>query len=448
MDGQGPLTSVPTLDRRQANRSTPSRDSPAQSQRLRPVSTTKVLREPPERVRRRLQAERRPEPAVEAWPTAELNRPANGGAEDDHTQGAQPHDGIAPGTARVDQIGADGPPDDAQRRRVTPGDRHLDRTRWEDIVSGHMNHNLKLRNVERDPRVVLSFDAPAEPGTFLNPYAILKATATVEPGEHAWESSIASPRSTSRQTRSSLPQRPRAGCCAIRSSGSAASVRGRQARADQPESAHHDKTASEPPTSAERRSTARAERSLAARKRPPAGADSGSRPRCARPGLRAGRETHLIEARFTGESQRTCGKTGRHQPCAVTSLILYGVSPESRPVPTGSGCWWASAWSYSKPRPSRNCCATGVGDRDPRARARVLGAAHARRRGRPHRGSAARVCARPWLDHTWDRCRRRRVRAPTGAVLRDRRGAHGPPGPWLLPCRRLRAQPPMTAMPS
>lgn len=58
----------------------------------------------------------------------------------------------------------------------------------EDIVSGHMSSSyLKLRNVERDPRVALSFIAPAGPGTFLNPYAVLKATATIEPGEHAWE---------------------------------------------------------------------------------------------------------------------------------------------------------------------------------------------------------------------------------------------------------------------
>jgi PPOX class probable F420-dependent enzyme len=56
----------------------------------------------------------------------------------------------------------------------------------ENIVSGHMNHHLKLRNVERDPRVVLSFDAPAEPGTFLKPYAVLKATATIEAGDQAW----------------------------------------------------------------------------------------------------------------------------------------------------------------------------------------------------------------------------------------------------------------------
>jgi len=57
----------------------------------------------------------------------------------------------------------------------------------EDIVSGHLNHNLKIRNVERDPRVVLSFDAPAEPGAFLRPYAVLKATAAIEPGEQAWD---------------------------------------------------------------------------------------------------------------------------------------------------------------------------------------------------------------------------------------------------------------------
>jgi PPOX class probable F420-dependent enzyme len=57
----------------------------------------------------------------------------------------------------------------------------------ENIVSGHMSRRLKVRNVERDPRVVLSFDAPAEPGTFLRPYAVLKATATIEHGEKAWD---------------------------------------------------------------------------------------------------------------------------------------------------------------------------------------------------------------------------------------------------------------------
>jgi PPOX class probable F420-dependent enzyme len=54
-------------------------------------------------------------------------------------------------------------------------------------VSGHMTRGLKLRNIEHDPRVVLSFDAPREPGVFLNPYAVLHARATVEPSDRAWD---------------------------------------------------------------------------------------------------------------------------------------------------------------------------------------------------------------------------------------------------------------------
>lgn len=45
----------------------------------------------------------------------------------------------------------------------------------EEVVSGHMQRRLKVRNVERDPRVALSFTAPAEPGVFLNPNAVLQA---------------------------------------------------------------------------------------------------------------------------------------------------------------------------------------------------------------------------------------------------------------------------------
>jgi PPOX class probable F420-dependent enzyme len=56
----------------------------------------------------------------------------------------------------------------------------------DDLVSGHMSRYAKLRNIERDPRVVLSFDAPREPGVFLNPYATLRARATIEPGG-AWD---------------------------------------------------------------------------------------------------------------------------------------------------------------------------------------------------------------------------------------------------------------------
>ena len=57
----------------------------------------------------------------------------------------------------------------------------------DEVVSGHLPRHLKLRNIERDPRVVLSFDAPREPGVFLNPYAVLHCHATVEPSEQAWD---------------------------------------------------------------------------------------------------------------------------------------------------------------------------------------------------------------------------------------------------------------------
>jgi len=57
----------------------------------------------------------------------------------------------------------------------------------DDVVSGHMGRWAKVRNIERDPRVVLSFDAPREPGVFLNPYAVLRARATVQPGDDAWD---------------------------------------------------------------------------------------------------------------------------------------------------------------------------------------------------------------------------------------------------------------------
>jgi PPOX class probable F420-dependent enzyme len=56
----------------------------------------------------------------------------------------------------------------------------------DDLVSGHMSRRAKLRNIERDPRVVLSFDAPQAPRVFLNPYAVLRARATVEPSDGAW----------------------------------------------------------------------------------------------------------------------------------------------------------------------------------------------------------------------------------------------------------------------
>ncbi len=59
----------------------------------------------------------------------------------------------------------------------------------EDLVTAHMSRKqLKLRNIERDPRVVLSFVAPPEPGVFLAPHAVIRATGAIEgPTEDAWE---------------------------------------------------------------------------------------------------------------------------------------------------------------------------------------------------------------------------------------------------------------------
>ncbi|MET7791868.1 PPOX class F420-dependent oxidoreductase [Streptomyces sp900116325] len=57
----------------------------------------------------------------------------------------------------------------------------------DDLVSGHMSHHVKLRNIERDPRVVLSFDAPRVSGVFLNEYAVLRARAEVQPSDDAWD---------------------------------------------------------------------------------------------------------------------------------------------------------------------------------------------------------------------------------------------------------------------
>ena len=57
----------------------------------------------------------------------------------------------------------------------------------DDLLSGHLGWYVKLRNIERDPRVVLSFDAPRAPGVFLNPYAALRARATVSPSDDAWD---------------------------------------------------------------------------------------------------------------------------------------------------------------------------------------------------------------------------------------------------------------------
>jgi len=57
----------------------------------------------------------------------------------------------------------------------------------DDVVSGHLNWYAKLRNIDRDPRVVLSFDAPRQPGVVMNPYAVLTARAAIEPSDQTWD---------------------------------------------------------------------------------------------------------------------------------------------------------------------------------------------------------------------------------------------------------------------
>ena len=49
----------------------------------------------------------------------------------------------------------------------------------DDLISTHMRYNTKLRNMRRDPRVVLSFAPPRRPGDWMSPYAIIHATATI-----------------------------------------------------------------------------------------------------------------------------------------------------------------------------------------------------------------------------------------------------------------------------
>jgi PPOX class probable F420-dependent enzyme len=82
--------------------------------------------------------------------------------------------------AHVSTIGADGSP------HVTVVWLGLD---GDDLLTAHMHRgNRKLGNVERDPRVTVSFEAPHEPGVFLAPYAVIRARAAIEgPTEAAWD---------------------------------------------------------------------------------------------------------------------------------------------------------------------------------------------------------------------------------------------------------------------
>jgi PPOX class probable F420-dependent enzyme len=52
----------------------------------------------------------------------------------------------------------------------------------DEIVSGHMTRSQKVRNVERDPRVVVSVEGPRTPGVFLAEHAVLRGRARVVEG--------------------------------------------------------------------------------------------------------------------------------------------------------------------------------------------------------------------------------------------------------------------------
>ena len=51
----------------------------------------------------------------------------------------------------------------------------------DDLISTHMRYNAKLRNMQHDPRVVLSFAPPQRPGDWMSPHAIIHATAAIAP---------------------------------------------------------------------------------------------------------------------------------------------------------------------------------------------------------------------------------------------------------------------------
>jgi PPOX class probable F420-dependent enzyme len=57
----------------------------------------------------------------------------------------------------------------------------------DDLVSGHMTWHTKLRNIERDPRVVLSFLGVRDHAKTLSPYAVVRSRATVEPSDQTWD---------------------------------------------------------------------------------------------------------------------------------------------------------------------------------------------------------------------------------------------------------------------
>src|SRR5262252_706743 len=101
-----------------------------------------------------------------------------------------------------------------------------------ELVSGHMAWHVKLRNIARDSRVVLSFDTPRVPGVFLNQYAVVRARANVQPNDDTWNLLNRLTKVYVHPDAESRRRRVLATSCATPSSASAELVLGRRARAD------------------------------------------------------------------------------------------------------------------------------------------------------------------------------------------------------------------------
>jgi PPOX class probable F420-dependent enzyme len=52
----------------------------------------------------------------------------------------------------------------------------------DDVLTAHMGMYRKLRNLQRDPRIAISLQAPPQPGEFMTRYAVLYGAATVHDG--------------------------------------------------------------------------------------------------------------------------------------------------------------------------------------------------------------------------------------------------------------------------
>jgi PPOX class probable F420-dependent enzyme len=52
----------------------------------------------------------------------------------------------------------------------------------DELVSGHLPDHRKLRNVRRDPRVVISFESPVKNAIGMNDYLVVHGTARVTEG--------------------------------------------------------------------------------------------------------------------------------------------------------------------------------------------------------------------------------------------------------------------------